>query len=216
MINKKMKKSLATLTFGLVALLGSQTATAGWIDWTSTTNGTMNIGGTTVGVTLTGPAHSFVDGDNFYNNAYTGGTAITGTYLGLTPSDMIRVYGPSAFTLTFDKAVTDLMMALVSVGQPGLPVTYDFNNAFTASAAGNNFWGTGSYTVSGDDFIGREYNGILRFSGTFSSISFTTNPGEYWHGFNFGSNEIAVPAPTSIALLGLGLMGLAISRRRKL
>ena len=129
---------------------------------------------------------------------------------------MIRVVGPSAFTLSFDQAVTDLSMALVSVGQPGLPVTYDFSDSFTASAAGNNYWGTGSYTISGDDFIGREYNGVLSFVGSFSSISFSTNPGENWHGFNFASEKLSsVSEPTSLALFGLGLIGLAASRKRK-
>ena len=90
------------------------------------------------------------------------------------------------------------------------------SDIFTASAAGNNYWGTGSYTISGDDFIGREYNGVLSFVGSFSSISFSTNPGENWHGFNFASEKLSsVSEPTSLALFGLGLIGLAASRKRK-
>ena len=216
MLNKKIKKNFAALTLGSVALLGMQTASAGWIDWASATQGTMDIAGTSVGVTLSGTTpNGFVNGDYYYNNSSTGGTSVSGTYLGLAPSDMIRVVGPSSFTLSFDQAVTDLSMALVSVGQPGLPVTYDFNDSFTASAAGNNYWNTGSYTINGDDFIGREYNGVLSFSGSFSSISFSTNPGENWHGFNFASNALSVSEPASFVLLGLGLIGLATSRKRK-
>ncbi len=215
MLTKKIRHNLAALTLGSVALLGMQSASAGWIDWTSTSAGTMDIGGTSVGVTLASPGHSFENGDFYYNNTHTGGTSASGTYLGLAPTDMIRVNGPTSFTLSFDQTVTDLSMALVSVGQQGLPVTYDFNDSFTASVAGNNYWGTGSFTTSGDDFIGREYNGILSFAGSFDSISFSTNPGEYWHGFNFASNEITVSEPATIALFGLGLISLAIARKRK-
>jgi hypothetical protein len=214
-MNKKIMKNVATLTFASVALLGMQTASASWIDWTSTTAGTMDIGGNSVGVTLAGPADSYVDGDYYYNNNNTGGTSATGTYLGLAPSDMIRVIGPSTFTLSFDQTVTDLMMALVSVGKPDILVTYDFNDSFTASAAGNNYWGTGSYAIgAGDTFIGSEYNGVLNFSGSFDSISFSTAPGENWHGFNFASYSTSVPEPAPLALLALGLAGLGLSRRK--
>jgi hypothetical protein len=214
-MNKKIMKNVATLTLASVALLGMQTASASWIDWTSTTAGTMDIGGNIVGVTLAGPADSYVDGTYYYNNTNTGGTSATGTYLGLAPSDMIRVIGPSTFTLSFDQTVTDLMMALVSVGKPDILVTYDFNDSFTASAAGNNYWGTGSYAIgAGDTFIGSEYNGVLSFSGSFDSISFSTAPGENWHGFNFASYPASVPEPAPLALLALGLAGLGLSRRK--
>jgi Ca2+-binding RTX toxin-like protein len=107
------------------------------------------------------------------------------------------------------------MMALVSVGKPDILVTYDFNDSFTASAAGNNYWGTGSYaTGAGDTFIGSEYNGVLNFSGSFDSISFSTAPGENWHGFNFASYSTSVPEPAPLALLALGLAGLGLSRRK--
>jgi len=219
MLNIKLRKNFAALALGSVAFLGMQTASAGWIDWTSTTAGTMDVGGTSVGVTLSGSAaYSYLDGDFYYNNANTGGTSAGGTYLGLAPSDMIKVTGANSFTLTFDQAVTDLSMALVSVGQPNLPVTYDFNNSFTASVAGNNYWGTGSYTTSGDDFTGNEYNGVLSFAGSFNSISFSTNPYENWHGFNFASESLtnvqAVSEPATFALFALGLLGLASIRKR--
>jgi hypothetical protein len=215
-MNKKTIKNFATLAFGSVVLLGLQPASAGWIDWTSTTQGTIDIGGTSVGVTLSGTAHSFEDGDYYYNNASTGGTSPTGTYLGLAPTDMIRVVGPTTFTLSFDQTVNDLTMALVSIGQPSLPVTYDFDSSFTASDAGSNYWGTGSYTTGvGDTFTGYEYNGVLSFEGLFDSITFSTNPGENWHGFNFASYSVEVPEPTTAVLLGAGLLGLFVSRRRK-
>lgn len=194
-------------------------ASAGWIDWTSTTTGTMDVGGTSVGVTLTGSVASLVNGDYYYNNSSTGGTSLTGTYGGLAPSDLIRVVQSTILTITFDQAVEDLSMALVSVGQPNYNVTYDFNNDFSVSSYGSNYWGYGGYSINGDDFIGNEFNGVLDFTGEFNSITFSTNPYENWHGFNFASEALAsvseVPEPAPIALLATGLLGLLVAKRKK-
>jgi hypothetical protein len=211
---KKCTKKLVSTLVGLGGLLAVGTAHAGWIDWTSTTNGTMDIGGTTVGVTLTGSPYNYENGDYYYNNAATGYTSPTGTYAGLAPSDLIRVNHGSSFTLSFDQTVSDLHMALISVGQGGLPVTYDFNNDFTVESFGSNYWGYTGYSVSGDNFTGKEFNGILHFEGHFDSISFSTDPAEFWHAFNFSSDSLArVIEPSSVLLMGLGLLGLALTRR---
>ena len=219
MILKKIKHGAMVAAIGVAGLLSVQTASAGWIDWTSTSAGTLDIGGTIVGVSLSGSAHSFENGDFYYNNASTGGTTAGGTYGGLAPSDLIRVDLPSTFTLSFDQTVNNLNMALVSVGQPSLGVTYDFNDAFTVVSSGANYWGYNGYTVSGDDFTGTEFNGVLNFAGAFDSITFSTDPREYWHAFNFGSDELAnsasVSEPSLFALLGLGLAGIAATRRRR-
>ena len=56
-----------------------------WIDWQSTTSGTLTIGSTNIGVTMTGNPMALVNGDGYYNNGATGGTSPSGTYGGLTP-----------------------------------------------------------------------------------------------------------------------------------
>jgi hypothetical protein len=57
----------------------------------------------------------------------------------------------------------------------------------------------------------------VRFDGTFSSLSWTDTP-EFYYGFTVGtagSAQVpAIPEPSSWALLGVGLIALAIKRRR--
>jgi hypothetical protein len=186
-------------------------ATPTWVNWSSTATGTLGD----VNVTLSGPAMDLVKGDQYYNNASTGYTSPTGTYAGLNPTDLIQVQNVGTFTLTFDKPVGDLYMALVSVGQGSVPVTYAFNNPFQVVSYGSNYWGYGGFGVSGKSFTGTEYNGILHLSGNFGpnqSLTFEVQQSEYWHGFNVA----AVPEPETYAMMlaGLGLMGF-IARRRK-
>ena len=211
-----MKRKLAASLLGLASTFAMSTASAGWIDWTSSTSGTMDIDGTSVGVTLSGTVLSVDHGDTYFNNVHTGGTSATGTYNGLTPSDLIWTNQISSYTLTFDQTVSDLNMAMVSVGQVGLDVTYEFENAFDVVSTGGNYWGNGSHSVSGNDFTGTEFNGILHFAGDFDSITFYVANAESSHGFNFGTDTLAeVPAPFTATLLGAGLLGMAATRRRK-
>lgn len=189
-------------------------AAASWIDWQTKNSGTLTIGGNSIGVTLSGPAMDLVNGDYYYNNGATGGTSAGGTYGGLAPSDLIRVSGTGTFTLTFDQAIVDPYIALVSVGQPGLGVSYNFGSDYTLISKGGNYWGYNGYTEAGNSFIGREFNGVLQFDGTFSSLTFSVGNPEFWHGFNVGA-VAAVPEPETYAMLlgGLGLVALARRRR---
>ena len=217
-----MKTRIAMLLGLAAAWSGSALAAVNWIDWSTVNSGTLNTGSGTTSVTLTGstPA-SLTNGDYYYNNANTGYTAASGTYGGLNPTDMLQVINSSSYTINFGGAsILNPYLALVSIGQTGLPVTYTFtgpNGAAPVSVVsyGSNYWGYGSYTVNGNQFTGREYNGILQLAGSFTSLTVTTNPGENWHGFNIGVSTTAVPEPATMALMGLGLVGIGAIRRRK-
>jgi len=207
-----MKNLSLAAVLGLMLVCSTANATpVSWIDWTSTTTGALDVNGTTVNVSLTGPAIAVINGDTYYNNSNTGGT-----YGGLVPSDAIQVNQGGTFTLTFDQAIIDPYMSLISVGQRGYGVTYSFDDAFSVVSEGSNFWGYAGYSVSGNDFTGTEFNGILQFSGAFTSISFDVSPYEHWHGFNFGTTSVAdVPEPAIAALFGIGILGLMLTNRRK-
>jgi hypothetical protein len=146
-----------------------------------------------------------------------------GTYAGLEPNDLIRVSSAGAITINFSQEVVNPYMALVSVGQPNYTVTYNFEDPYNVVSSGPNvWWGVdGVYSVNGTQFSGNEFNGVLQFTGTFSSISFEIANPENWHGFNFGvvrdgdtyDDVTTVPEPSTMLLLTIGIVGLGINKK---
>jgi hypothetical protein len=111
-------------------------------------------------------------------------------------------------------------MAILSLGQAGFLVTYDFDAPFDVLSFGPGFFGgPGTLTeLAGDVLVGEEGHGTIRFRGTFTSISWTVPTAEFWHGFTVGvaADVAAVPEPSSIVLLAsAGVLGLLGIRRRR-
>lgn len=142
---------------------------------------------------------------------------------GSPPSgDIIRLTGgqqAGVQTLAFSAPLTDPVLAILSLGQPGFGVSYDFDAPFDILNQGAGYFGGGPTSLAelpGDVLVGTEGHGIIRFSGTFTSISWTIPTAEFWHGFQLGvvdeAPAPAVPLPLGSLLLLTGLGSLAVAR----
>jgi len=95
--------------------------------------------------------------------------------------------------------------------------TYTFTSPFTILVTGTNARSETGLLTTPDGYAltstnGYGASGLIQLTGTFSSIVWTATP-EYWQMITVGAPS-AVPLPTSMLLLGPGLVGLAAIRRR--
>ncbi len=123
-------------------------------------------------------------------------------------------------TITFSQAVENPLIAIWSLGQPGLAASFTFNATPTLQAGGPNAqYGGSSITVAGNVVRGQEGNGVVMFQGTFTSLTFTTTA-ENYYGFTVGLNAASpppsgVPEPSSLGLMSLGFLGCATGLRAR-
>jgi len=126
-------------------------------------------------------------------------------------------FGVRTQSLTFSKPVTNLMLALASLGSINIPSSYQFDRTAVVASFGAGKFGNGNlYMKTLTEVEGNEGNGIVQFTGTFTTLTWYISEQENYSAFNVGiSNTSAVPEPTSLAIFGIGALGVAYRARRK-
>ncbi|HXI54607.1 MAG TPA: hypothetical protein VNO55_00995 [Polyangia bacterium] len=116
-------------------------------------------------------------------------------------TDILQLSGGvnQVYKVTLSEPIKDPIMAIVSLGQPGVRCTYDFDSPFTIVSQGPGFWGgtdTSLKQLPDDVLEGFEGHGTIRFIGTFSTFSWTVPTPESWHGFTFAIRTTERIEPT--------------------
>lgn len=235
---KNALRLLAAASLSAAVALPSALSAQTWANWTAGDVGAGTMAGA-LGATTISYAGSFQGyqlSDGITRTGSVGGSyycdtdffCLTAPYTSAgvsapTNHGFIQYTSTGRGTVTFGTAVTNPLIAFISVGQPSVPVRYNFfGNSFTVlsdNSTNNAAWGTGGYSTAGNILNGNEFSGTIRLNGTFTSFDIEVMDAESWHGFTVGVENVGVvPEPSTYALMGAGLLavGFAARRRRKI
>jgi len=224
-----------------LALLAATPALAGtvtWTTWSDSFTASPNIGtgvgggsasGTAgaVGVTYTGELdniqYSSAGGAVDWSSPSPGTTYIGGT-VGNAPivaEGAIQIQGGNSDTIdtiTFSKPVTNPIIAIWSLGQPGDPASFRFldGETITVEATGPDspYGGNGFTTITSNLVTDDEGGGTVQIDGTFTSISWSTPQHEDYYDFTVGVSSVPEPASWALLLVGFAGLGGALRARR--
>jgi hypothetical protein len=219
---------LVVIASGLIALCVGGLASAApiyWTNWTTppsygspgSASGTIDLPSGTVNVEYSGEVADRSDtGDWDYPGTYSKPGVVDNTP---TPRGVsITLVGGNSIvnTIAFSRPVLDPVMAIQSLGSTD-QAEYDFSSSFVIVQQGSGHWGGGSSSLwqVGNTLYGAEGNGIIQFSGEYSSISWTVPDGEDYHMFTVGAPASSVPAPAALLLTAVGTTLFGWLRRRR-
>ena len=200
-------------------------------------SGTLAIPNSTnsVNVTLTGEAVGSGGASVFTANApdtwaYWGGnpSAFISSNVPSLPSTDTRIglagWGSASQTLTFSQPVSNIVMIIATLGQPGDSATWTFTQPFVILSDGFTANGSAPFSVSGNNtqLTGQEANGVIQFVGTFTEFTWTVSEPEMYAAWNIAATSAdpppfpsAVPEPGTWAAAALLAGGAAFMRWRK-
>jgi len=204
----------ATLDF---SFLGNSTLYH-YTDWTSadvaggTANGTITVDPTTnisvdfAAINADGtPGQLFFAQTSSGTNFWIPDTPYISSEVSNAPpdSDILALIGGvnQTYVVTLSQAIKDPIMAIVSLGQPNINVTYNFDTPFTILSQGVGYWGGGPNALTkldGNILSGNEGHGTIRFIGTYSTFSWVVPNPENWHGFTFAVRTTEANEPSLI------------------
>ena len=235
-----------------------QTATSPSSNFTAT--GTITTSSSTIGVTYTNAQGvGFIQtsgGTDYWSHwAYGGGgrndaiSPYTSTLVDNAPTgtDIIALSKAGSQTLTFTQSIANPVFAYVSLNGNGYAFDQDFEILSQGGVDGNacGYWGCGTVTKNIVDLGGGQFeyqllgsgepHGAIRFTGSFSEVSWRSLTNEYWNGFTVGvqgttvevtetcatnprlpgCDAIPVPEPAALLLLLTGLWGGLVLQVRK-
>lgn len=215
----------AAAAAAVLALAGSANAAVIWANWTTTAPGAPGTASATLGpsnsVTYNGDLVGFNDD---YPTWMPASTWTSPTVPNAPPQTggILHLNGGNNHvnTLTFEHAVTNPLLAIWSLGQPGYPTTFDFGQiTISVLSEGQNqeYPLSSLLTASNGLLTGTEGSGTVQLLGTFESISWTNPIFEDWYGFTVGI-QAAVPEPATWAMMILGFAAvgaMAYGRHRR-
>lgn len=232
------KSFFAVLIMAVFAGMTSPASAAviSWTTWTAGTSGattgsaTGTISGLGIGVSYSGEFGFFDSALNWLPaSSFTGGTVDNAPPSGVgVLNDGIAITGGAGTgtnTVTFGTPVVDPILAIWSLGNPSFAANFTFpaGQTFSIQGSGPNSEFGGAAIFSGGTcpalaVCGAEGNGVVQFTGTFSSISWTNPIAEFYYAFTIGvagrdGTTPPVPEPATLALLGTALAA-AVYRRR--